>query len=222
MVSSGERQKTADLLSSVAAGFGLAGGPGAFDRIVGELHRRILNEPVVPQLSPIRHVLLLVSNDPKVVTCIRSGAGLSRPRRNSLANLADGYDLPLSAVALVDRISEELVAAFQRGASATSYEPSAAAARNEAALASLVAAVSGDWLDRIDIQFTADEVSLVSCSPRTPRSRVRVAAYDDQYEFQLYRGGEHVITISYDQANGETILRRLLTELDGPPGADGT
>ena len=151
----------------MAAGFGLAGGPGAFDRIVGELHRRILNEPVVPQLSPIRHVLLLVSNDPKVVTCIRSGAGLSRPRRNSLANLADGYDLPLSAVALVDRISEELVAAFQRGASATSYEPSAAAARNEAALASLVAAVTG---------LASDFTGVVLCSVEAQAASTRLAA----------------------------------------------
>ena len=166
------------------------------------------------------------------MTRIRSGDGLSRGQRNSLANLADGYGPLIAEVTLVDRIGEELVAAFRRGSAAITYDPVGAAVRNEAALVALVEAVKGDWQDRVDIRTAADEVSFISRRGLRERTRVRVAAYADQYEFQLYRsvhqgfgrGGvaeEHVITITDDQAVGEAILRSLLPKLDGPPPTSG-
>ena len=206
----------------MAVGLGPGEGPNAFDRILGELHQRILDEPRLSPVTPIGHVLLLLTNNPKMVTRIRSGEGLSRSQRSSLANLADGYNPPIPAAALVDRISEELVAAFQRGFPATSHDPVAAPARNEAALAALVEAVKGDWQDRVEIRTTGDEVSFISRGGHHRKnSRIRVAAYADQYEFQLYRGEEHRITITEDQAVGEAVLRRLLPKLDRTTAMSG-
>jgi hypothetical protein len=221
VVSSRARQDTADLLSAVAVGLGLREEKRAFDGILRELHERILGEPAAPTVSPLRHVLLLMTKDPKTVARIRSGDGLSRSQRNSLANLADGYNPPIPAVALVDRISEELVAAFQRGFTSTSHDPIAAAVRNEAALAALVEAVKGDWQDRVEIRTTGDEVSFISRGGLHKHSRVRVAAYADQYEFQLYHGEEHVITVTDDQAVGQATLRGLLPKLDGSTATSG-
>jgi hypothetical protein len=221
VVSSRTRQETADLLSAVAAGLGLGEGQPVFDRILGELHQRILGEPRTSPVSPIGHVLLLMTRNAKMVARIRSGEGLSRYQRGSLANLADGYSPPIPAAALVDRISEELVAAFQRGFATTSHDPVAAAVRNEAALAALVDAVQGDWQDRVDIRATGDEVSFISRGGPRKNSRVRVAAYADQYEFQLHRGEEHRITITEDQAVGEAILRKLLPKLNERTATSG-
>jgi hypothetical protein len=221
VVSSRAGQDRADLLSAVAAGLGLPEGQPVFDRILGELHQRILGEPRTSPVSPIGHVLLLMTKEPKMVAQLRSGEGLSRSQRNALANLADGYNPPIPAGALVDRISEELVAAFQRGFSAASYDPAAAAVRNEAALAALIEAVKGDWQDRVDTRTTGDEALFIARGDLRKHTRVRVAAYADQYEFQLYRGQEHVITITDDQAVGQAILRRLLPKLDRPTATNG-